>query len=318
MAHFNKTIVKQQLAHAYLFNGPKGAGQAVMAQWLAMRLFCQELNDGQPCGVCRNCQRIMAGEHPDVINVKSEKATIKVDEIRVLKQEFTKSAVEGNHKILIIEHADTMTVSAQNSLLKFIEEPLGDTVIILLTENRSLLLPTIISRTQVVEFELPGFAAVEEQLQAHYPLTEIRLALRLSGNVELAQTWLADGAITKLNNLVWRWFNVLMQGDGAAFAMIQTGFIPMLQDNELPFTASQLLDSMTFILRDLLLITDERPLVFEDNRQILSELGAKISLTNRLAFVDIVLQARQEQQMNINIQTTLEAVTLKILASLQA
>lgn len=318
MAHFNKTIVKQQLAHAYLFNGPKGAGQEVMAQWLAMRLFCQELNEGQPCGVCRNCQRIMTGEHPDVINVKSEKTTIKVDEIRLLKQEFTKSAVEGNHKILIIEHADTMTVSAQNSLLKFIEEPMGDTVIILLTENRSLLLPTIISRTQVVEFELPGFKVVEEQLKAHYPLTEIRLALRLSGNAEVAQAWLENGMITKLNNLIWRWFNVLMQGDGAAFAMIQTGFIPVLQDNELPFTASQMLDSMSFIFRDLLLITDNRPLIFEDNQQSLAVLGQKISLPKRLAFVDIVLQARQEQQMNISIQTTLEAITLKILTSLQA
>lgn len=316
MAHFNKTILKQQLAHAYLFNGPKGAGQEVMAQWLAMRLFCQELNGDQPCNNCRNCQRIIAGEHPDVINLKSEKATIKVDEIRLLKQEFTKSAVEGNHKVLIIHQADTMTVSAQNSLLKFIEEPMGNAVIILLTENRSLLLPTIISRTQVVEFELPSFASAEEQLRAEYPLTEIRLALRLSGNVNEATMWLANGSVTKLNNLVWRWFNVLLQSDGAAFAMVQTGFIPLMQDNELPFTATHILDSLMFIFRDLLLIEDNRQLIFEDKRQPLTNLGLNIDLDKRIKFVDIVLQARQDQQMNVNIQNSLEAITLKILTNL--
>ncbi|MCM0598710.1 DNA polymerase III subunit delta' [Periweissella fabalis] len=316
MAYFNKTITKQKLAHAYLFNGPKGAGQEVMAQWLAMRLFCQELRADQPCGQCRNCRRIKAGEHPDVINIKSEKATIKVDEIRLLKQEFTKSAVEGTHKILIIYRADTMTVSAQNSLLKFIEEPVGDTVIILLTENRSLLLPTIISRTQIVEFELPGFKKIEEQLKNNYQLAEVRLALRLTGDADIAQEWLTNGSITKLNNLIWRWFNVLLQGDSAAFAMVQTGFIPLLQDPELPFTANNILDSMMFIFRDLLIIEDSRQLVFEDNRQKLGILGQKIALTKRIVFVDIVLQARQDAQMNINIQTTLEALTLKILANL--
>lgn len=316
MQHFNKTIAKQQLAHAYLFNGPKGADQKVMAKWLSMRLFCQSLIDGQPCGTCSNCIRIKQDEHLDVITIKSDKATIKVDAIRLLKQEFTKSAVESNHKILIIERADTMTVSAQNSLLKFIEEPLGNTLIMLLTENKNQLLPTIISRTQVVEFELPKLINLEQQLVGQGTAGEIRLALRLSGNLVDATNLLTSPALGKLNNLVWRWFNVLLQRDLAAFAMIQTGFIPLIQDSDTPITADQIFDAIMFIFRDLLLIDQQDTVVYLDNKEALQILSSKISSEQRLQFIELVLAARGNQQMNISLQSILEALTLEILLKL--
>lgn len=313
-AHLNQTIAKHQLAHAYLFNGPKGAGQEVIAEWLSMRLFCQNLNNNEPCGTCRNCQRIINGEHPDVIKVHTEQKTIKVDAIRLLKQEFTKSAVEGNHKLLLIERADTMTISAQNSLLKFIEEPIGNTIIVLLTENRNLLLPTIISRTQVIDFELPDLSILESKLSVSSATKGAgRLALRLTGNVDAAEILLQNPAFAKLNHLIWRWFNVLIQGDSAAFAMVQTGFIPLIQEADNQLTNAQLLDGIMFIFRDLLLVDEHQSLVFVDNQTQIVTLSQQLNLELRLQLMELVLKARSNLQLNIGIQNILEALTLEIL-----
>lgn len=314
---FNKIIAKQQLAHAYLFNGPKGAGQEAIAQWLSMRLFCKNLINNQPCQKCINCQRIENNEHPDVITVKSNKKSIKVDEIRILKQEFTKSAVEGNHKILIIECAETMTTSAQNSLLKFIEEPIGNVLIILLTENKDLLLPTIISRIQMISFELPALVDLEEQLANQGTRNEIRLALRLCGSKEAASQLLENPNLSKLTSLVWRWFNVVLRQDLAAFAMIQTGFMPLIQDNDNQITVDQIFDTIMFIFRDLLLSDDINNLIFVDNHDALQIIRRNLSIEQRLNLMDLVLAIRKSQQMNINTQNILEGLTLEIFLSLE-
>lgn len=315
MQHFNKTIEKKQLAHAYLFNGPKGAGQKAISIWLSMRLFCKELVDDKPCEHCQNCLRIKNGEHPDVITVKSDKATIKVDQIRIIKQEFIKSPVEGNHKVLIIEHADKMTISAQNSLLKFIEEPLGDTVILLLTENRNLLLPTIISRTQVVDIDLPKLSYLEKELQ-NATLGEKRLALKLTSNIDSAQNLIDNKSISKLNNLMWRWFNVLLQKDLAAFSMIQTGFVPLLQETE-DLTVEQIFDAIMFVFRDLLLIDEEEKIVFVDNEESIANFAKNIPQDIRLKCIELVLNSRSSEKMNINFQNMMEALTLQLLLTIQ-
>ena len=105
-----------------------------------MRLFCQNPDDqGFPCGVCNECRRIIEKEHPDVVEIEPDGQSIKVDQVRFLKSEFSKSAVEGNQKVFIIFAAETMTTSAANSLLKFIEEPVGNTVAFLITSNRNLI-----------------------------------------------------------------------------------------------------------------------------------------------------------------------------------
>lgn len=91
-----QTVIKNhELAHAYLFVGPTGSGKSQLAMWLALRLFCLHLQNGEPDLTCPECQRILSGNHPDVVVAKPEGRQIKVDEIRHLKDEFTKSAVEG-------------------------------------------------------------------------------------------------------------------------------------------------------------------------------------------------------------------------------
>lgn len=137
--------VDQLLAQSYLFVGPKGAGKLALAEWIALRLFCQHVQDGAPCGECPECERILNHNHPDVMMLKTSTQSIKVDDIRNLKQEMSKTGVEGNQRVFIVEDADKMTAGAANSLLKFFEEPVPGMTVILTATAKNQLLPTITS-----------------------------------------------------------------------------------------------------------------------------------------------------------------------------
>jgi len=162
------SIQKKRLAHAYLFEGQRGTKKIEMAQYFAMRLLCT--SEDKPCGVCHNCRRIKNHVHPNVYEVEPEKSTIKKQQIVDLQEEFSKTAVEPGPKIYIIHDLETINVSAANSLLKFLEEPFDNTYAILTTQNINKILPTIISRSQTVQFKaLPQQVVYNDLLEEGYP-----------------------------------------------------------------------------------------------------------------------------------------------------
>ena len=137
------------ISHAYLFHGPKGVGKTTMAVELAMVLNCEERNG---CGVCSSCRRIKEGIFPDVKMVAPDGPSIKIGEIRELQNFIAMSSFEGRFKVGIIQDAEKLREEAANSLLKTLEEPPEDSVIILTAQNQYAVLPTIISRVQMIRF----------------------------------------------------------------------------------------------------------------------------------------------------------------------
>ena len=136
-----------QVSHAYIMNGERGAGKKLLAYLFAMTLLCEEGGE-EPCNTCHSCRQAETGNHPDIIRVTHEKPnSISVDDIREqVNNTIMIKPYQGPYKVYIIDHADLMTPQAQNALLKTIEEPPQYAVIMLLTENAEALLPTINSR----------------------------------------------------------------------------------------------------------------------------------------------------------------------------
>ncbi len=152
---FKRMNKMNQMQHAYIFEGVRGVGKYEIAKWVAQLLHCQDpTEEGGACLKCNQCLRIEAGEHPDVVTLKPDGASIKVGQVRQIKEEFSKSGMESRKKILIVQEMDKITTSAANSLLKFIEEPEGEITIMLLTTEVQKLLPTILSRCQVIHFSV--------------------------------------------------------------------------------------------------------------------------------------------------------------------
>ncbi len=136
MKIFSKSVRENRLSHGYLLEGSSGTGKKRTALWLAQSLFCLESTETElACGKCANCMRIASHNHPDVHLLEPDGASIKIDQVRALKQELSKRGMESDQKVVIIYDAEKMTVQSANSLLKFIEEPEGGLLLLFLTTN---------------------------------------------------------------------------------------------------------------------------------------------------------------------------------------
>ncbi len=150
---------------AWLFAGARGGGKAMAARAVASALQC-ELSPREGCGGCSSCTRIARGSHPDVHHIEPEGPLIPVDLIReVVLPQAARSPFEGRYKIFVIHEAHRMNDAAQNALLKTLEEPLPDTVFLLISDNEDELLETIRSRCRVVRFATLALGSVKAVLQ---------------------------------------------------------------------------------------------------------------------------------------------------------
>jgi len=141
-----------RLAHAYLFTGPDGVGKSTTAKGLAAILLCQEKWTSAPCGRCPGCLKFASNSHPDFLPVRPDGTAIKIDQIRKLKKALAFPPLASRQRIILLEDVQTMRREAANSLLKTLEEPPPDNLIILIASGSDPLLSTIVSRCQVIPF----------------------------------------------------------------------------------------------------------------------------------------------------------------------
>ena len=151
-------IESQKLPHALLITGVKHAGKRELANWLSGVLACitpMKDHDGilQTCGQCKHCLLIKGGSYPDNHILESDKNNHKVNEIRKVTQFLQKTPQLGKNQVVSIVDAHCMNVSASNALLKTLEEPTPSSVLLLLTDQKSQLLETVISRCQSIELK---------------------------------------------------------------------------------------------------------------------------------------------------------------------
>jgi len=129
-------LEKNRLHHAYLFLGPEGVGKKTIALSLAMAIQCLDMVHDF-CGECDNCMRIRSDNHPDVhlVEVSTGKKEISIQQVRELQRELKFRPFYGRKKIVILDPASLMNNSAQNALLKTLEEPSGDSLLILISTS---------------------------------------------------------------------------------------------------------------------------------------------------------------------------------------
>jgi len=148
---------QQRLPHAQLIAGQQGTGKRDLAERLAKTLLCRTPSEQGPCNHCDSCHLFAAGTHPDYFYLEPEERNkaIKVDDIRELTRSLALTSQYGGYKVAVIAMADNMNVNAANSLLKTLEEPVKDTLMILVSDRPFALPATIRSRCQVIAIPLP-------------------------------------------------------------------------------------------------------------------------------------------------------------------
>ncbi|HYX48475.1 MAG TPA: DNA polymerase III subunit delta' [Ktedonobacteraceae bacterium] len=167
-----RALVAQRVRHAYLFTGPEHIGKALLAQRFAQTLLCTGGGDAlnapaNPCNACLSCRKVMHGNHPDVhyVSRPQDKQFILIEQVRALQADAARKTLEGRRNIFIIQGMHEMNVQAANCLLKTLEEPEPDVVLLLTTPDAGLLLPTILSRVQQVPMQLLTSKQIKSALE---------------------------------------------------------------------------------------------------------------------------------------------------------
>ncbi len=216
-----------RLPHGLIFGGPIGVGKAMTAGVLSRLFLCEQPKGDIACGKCESCRIFAAGNHPDfhviakeLIRYHDKTGKSKGIElsINVIRPELIEPACRkpamGRGKVFIIEQAEVMNAAAQNALLKTLEEPAGRTLIILLTDQPSLLLATVRSRARLVRFAALDRATVLRELAKRKipPETAASAAKLAEGSLGLALKWIEDGVVEPAGQLIEQ-MDALLRGE---------------------------------------------------------------------------------------------------------
>ncbi|MFT8424755.1 MAG: DNA polymerase III subunit delta' [Liquorilactobacillus sp.] len=309
--YFANMIKQGHLAHAYLLTGPKGIGKKALALWIIQGIFCQNKIAGRPCLDCEECRRIASGNHPDVVHVAPDGLSIKVDQIRFLKSEFSKSGIEGKQKTFIIEDADKMTASAANSLLKFLEEPSGTVVAFLLTETVNRILPTIVSRCQVFELTQPSSTQLAAALKKiGVPADKAVILGNLANSLAESEKIAATEDFDKLVQNVCVWYLHILQGDARCFVEVQTSLLPLINNKDDEVILLNLI--ILLVKNSISVYYGEKDNIFVKFEADFTVLIAGLTAGRVMEAVELVLETRRKLAVNVSFQNVIEALTIDL------
>lgn len=227
-----------RLSSSYLFSGPRGVGRGLAAGIFIKTLICS--NGGEEhnaCGVCPACMRLDASDHPDLTWIKPAKnKKIKIEEIRKIKEVLSLKPYEAPVNVCVIEDAHMMTVEASNALLKVLEEPPGESILILISEKKELLLPTVVSRCTEVRFHSLSITDTAEIISENTDIDSDAahfLACFSQGSPGRAMEMLEEGVIDRRNAISEVLEQILEEENPACMSWDNESKDDLLEDLEL-------------------------------------------------------------------------------------
>lgn len=209
---FQRLLQSGRMPHAVLVAVDTGLGARALLEALAASALCTALTPVGACGQCKSCQLFNAGNHPDFYPIEADGNQIKVDQIRSLIGKLATTAQQGGMRLAVIYGAERMNHAAANALLKTLEEPGEQTLILLHTDTPAQLLPTLKSRCQKLAFQAPDNRQIATWLSAQQLATDAMWALPIAGGPLKLADYLHNNYITVLEQFRIDWLSSLSTG----------------------------------------------------------------------------------------------------------
>ena len=298
-----------QIPQALLLTGPPQVGKSTLARFFIQSLNCQA--DSRPCGQCLSCRKIASGNHPDVRILDDDDETIKIEQIRALQRELSLSPYESRYRAALLSNFERATTSAANALLKTLEEPAEQVVLILTAIDPSRLLPTIVSRCQTVTLRPLSSQQIFEALQTKWSASpdQAELLARLSaGRLGWAVRALADKAFLERRE----------QRLGELLELLKTSRAERLAyAHNLSRDYQAIKETLTLwltIWRDLLLLQSgsQTRLTNLDWQESLQTIARQITMAQAKGMVARLHTALVNLEHNVNPRLNLEVALLKL------
>ena len=342
-------VREDRLSHAYLFVGAPGSGMADAAEALAMCAICADGGDGS----CDECIRVAHRTHPDVRWLAPGSVTgYLVDQVRDVIADASLSPARATRKVYIVERAELLRGAAANALLKTIEEPPSDVIFVLMARAEETVLPTIVSRCQVVRFQvIAPDVALAELVRSGATEREARIALSVAGTPMRATEFLSSASRRQVRRIVVRIMGELARDDSwdvlqSARELLDAVRVPLagmkdaqeaaLKESSDFLTSTALkqveaanrrelsarersgmmevLATIDSILRDVLLRCEDvaEPIVNVDAADVIDRLAAATSAQGALKALGASSHAADDLEHNVSSQLTLEVMLFSI------
>jgi len=306
-----------RVAHAYLFHGEHGIGKRLTAVRFAQAINCETaeaVTAQDPCGHCRSCRQIEGLTHPDffVISPDQEQANpqIKIEEIRALEEQVIYRPLVGLRRVIIIDDADRMTLGAANALLKTLEEPPGETILILVTSRPFALPATIRSRCQALRFAAPAQSQVEAILVTRRSLSASDARFLAA----VTQNRLGEALDTDLQAVraTQRDFASLIARDSIRSISAVLTTAEALHREE---RSREALEWIARWVHDLILVrvgADRTNVINLDRVTELEQTASPIQVDLLLALMEDIEALQRAANRNVNLQLALESILLRL------
>lgn len=318
--HLQSSVVNKTVSHAYIINGEKSSGKAMLAKAFTMALMC-EAGGSEPCMECESCRKTANNSNLDVINLVKDKNKktdiIGIDEIRgqVISTMYDKP-YNGEKKVYIIDDADKMNVQAQNAILKTLEEPPGYAVLILLTRNASKLLPTIISRCIVLNMRPVEDKVIKQYLRERDRLLDTTIDVitaMAGGNVGKARLMSEDSDFIDFQTKITEILKNIPKSDYRRIL----DYIEELSKikSEKRYGYDEILDLFTLWYRDVLLYkatgeTDN--LIFRNEIAEIAKQSVYFSFEAINAVIKMIDDTKSKLISNVNYEAVMEILLINI------
>lgn len=304
--HLQNAIRLNKISHAYIFSGEDGIGKNFIADIFAATLQC-ERQEEQPCGVCKSCMQAAGGNHPDILRVIHEKATIGVDDIREqLNQDVQIKPYSSRYKIYIVDEAEKMTEAAQNALLKTIEEPPEYAVIMLLTNNPNAFLQTILSRCVMLHLKTVESGSIKRYLMEHCAVPDYQAELAATfaaGNLGKAIRYAASEEFVRRRDEVLR---LVRQVDGMKLQELLEALKAVAEDKS---CVQDYLDLMLLWYRDVLMLKatqDANRITYKEELSVIKKQAAGKSFEALEHIIEAFGSVRARLNANVNFEASME------------
>jgi len=320
--YLQKSIINNKLSHAYLFIGSEHVGKSLVAENLICCLQCEN-NDKKsrdvPCQKCSACEQVKKRIHPDVYFIEKleDKKNISIEQIRELEHKLSMRSFLTAYKIAVINEAEKMTIEAFNSLLKTLEEPTPKTIIIIIASKLNQIPSTILSRCQVLKFNLISNKKILNYLvKLGKSKKEAQEITSLSqGRPGLAISYIQDNVL--LENYQDKIDDVLKIINGSVkekFNIIDKIIPKRMSINEINESLVSVIDIWSYFFRDLILIKSENlnniTNIFIKNKLII--LANKYKVEHLYIFLKKIDETKKLLSQNINPKLLLENLVINL------
>ncbi len=312
--HFRNALSTGKISHAYMINGERSSGKEFIARVFAQALQCEE-GGIEPCNECQSCRQANSMNQPDIIKVMHEKpATIGVEDIRMgINDNILIKPYASKWKIYIINEAEKMTVQAQNALLKTLEEPPAYAVILLLTSNLDVMLPTIISRCVVMNMKPVPDDMIKGYLMRELQIPDYKADVCTAfaqGNLGKAK---ALAASEEFDNIKTEAVNLLRYIREMEITDIVSAINKIKKEYKIDI--NDYLDILSVWYRDVLLFkatNDANHLIFKDEIQYIKNVANQSAYEGIEIILEALEKAKARLRANVSFDLTMELLLLTI------